>query len=29
MVAIVCEREQFVGLITRMDVVNFLRRQLR
>ena len=29
MVAIVCEGDQFIGLITRMDVVNFLRRQLR
>jgi cystathionine beta-synthase len=28
MVAIVCEGERFVGLITRIDVLNFLRRQL-
>src|SRR5262249_38868029 len=28
MVAIVCEHERFIGLITRMDVLNFLRRQL-
>jgi O-acetylhomoserine/O-acetylserine sulfhydrylase-like pyridoxal-dependent enzyme len=29
MVAIVCEGERFVGLITRIDVLNFLRQQLR
>jgi len=28
LVAIVCEGERFVGLITRIDVLNFLRRQL-
>ena len=28
MVAIVCEGERFVGLITRIDVLNFLRRRL-
>ncbi|TMA54148.1 MAG: pyridoxal-phosphate dependent enzyme [Deltaproteobacteria bacterium] len=29
LVAIVCDGERFVGLITRLDVVNFLRRQMR
>ncbi len=29
LVAIVCDGDRFVGLITRLDVVNFLRRQMR
>jgi cystathionine beta-synthase len=29
LVAIVCEGERFVGLITRIDVINWLRRKLR
>ena len=29
LVAIVCEGERFLGLITRFDVLNYLRRQLR
>jgi cystathionine beta-synthase len=29
MVAIVCEGDRFVGLITRIDVLNLLRQQLR
>jgi cystathionine beta-synthase len=29
LVAIVCEGERFLGLITRLDVINFLRRQMR
>jgi cystathionine beta-synthase len=29
LVAIVCDDDQFLGLITRIDVVNYLRRQLR
>jgi len=29
LVAIVCHGDRFVGLITRLDVVNFLRRQMR
>jgi len=29
LVAIVCEGERFVGLITKMDVINYLRRKLR
>jgi len=28
-VAIVCDGTRFVGLITRYDVLNFLRRKLR
>lgn len=29
LVAIVCDGERFLGLITRMDLINFLRRKLR
>jgi cystathionine beta-synthase len=29
MVAIVCDGERFLGLITRFDVINYLRRKLR
>jgi cystathionine beta-synthase len=29
LVAIVCDGDRFLGLITRMDVINYLRRQLR
>jgi cystathionine beta-synthase len=29
LVAIVCDGDRFVGLITRIDVTNHLRRQLR
>ncbi len=29
LVAIVCDRERFLGLITRFDVLSYLRRQLR
>jgi cystathionine beta-synthase len=29
LVAIVCDGEKFVGLITRIDVTNYLRRQIR
>jgi cystathionine beta-synthase len=29
LVAIVCEDDRFLGLITRFDVLNYLRRQLR
>ena len=29
LVAIVCDGDRFVGLITRLDVVNFLRRRMR
>ena len=29
LVAIVCEDERFLGLITRFDVLSYLRRQMR
>jgi cystathionine beta-synthase len=29
LVAIVCEQDRFAGLITRIDVINYLRRTLR
>jgi cystathionine beta-synthase len=29
LVAIVCEEDRFLGLITKMDVINYLRRKLR
>ncbi len=29
LVAIVCDGERFLGLITRIDVINYLRRQMR
>jgi cystathionine beta-synthase len=29
LVALVVEGDKFLGLITRMDVINYLRRQLR
>jgi cystathionine beta-synthase len=29
LVAIVCDGEKFLGLITRIDVINYLRRQVR